>query len=252
MIESTQSHELMAQFEKDFPEAFALIGANPLHAWLGKRLKEASTPTEVSTTMPRPWQELHEESCEASTCGFPDKTVTDYMQDEIDALRGVILHQNEAASVLERNKGRLMGRLNLESGATSGALEALNEEHLAQRNVLLALLQETQEQTELPYSASLSKRIKAVLTANPNIVTNIDLLTALTEACSVLQSMNTGPAHRITITSDDEPVYWQRQDWVQWATNDVLPQVQAVLAGVTGEKEQPILESAAVKESSNG
>ncbi|OWK41166.1 hypothetical protein PSOLE_35690 [Pseudomonas oleovorans subsp. oleovorans] len=37
------------------------------------------------------------------------------------------------------------------------------------------------------------------------------------EAIRAMASINSGNAHQIKVPQDDEPVYWQRREWVNWA-----------------------------------
>lgn len=53
---------------------------------------------------------------------------------------------------------------------------------------------------------------------------------SLREAISVLSSINHGGEHEVHIEGD-EPAFWQRGEWVEWAKSDVLPKLQAALAG---------------------
>ena len=53
---------------------------------------------------------------------------------------------------------------------------------------------------------------------------------SLREAVSVLSSINHGGEHEVNIEGD-EPAFWQRGEWVDWAKSDVLPKLQAALAG---------------------
>lgn len=39
----------------------------------------------------------------------------------------------------------------------------------------------------------------------------------VSEAISALRSVNSGKTHEIRVPADDEPVYWQRKEWVCWA-----------------------------------
>ena len=53
---------------------------------------------------------------------------------------------------------------------------------------------------------------------------------SLREAISVLSSINHGREHKVHIEGD-EPAFWQRGEWVDWAKSEVLPKLQAALAG---------------------
>ena len=52
---------------------------------------------------------------------------------------------------------------------------------------------------------------------------------SLREAVSVLSSINHGGEHKVNIEGD-EPAFWQRGEWVEWAKSEVLPKLQAALA----------------------
>ncbi|MFM5094987.1 hypothetical protein ACEUCJ_14965 [Aeromonas rivipollensis] len=56
----------------------------------------------------------------------------------------------------------------------------------------------------------------------------------LREVKSVLSSINRGRHHQVEIEGDD-PAYWQREEWVNWAVGEVLPRVEAALADHIGE-----------------
>lgn len=83
------------------------------------------------------------------------------------------------------------------------------------------------------------KLAKFYAAANPAIVlelvrrlreaeeSNAALTAACQDACSVISSINSGTANRVKIGS--EPVYWQREEWVRWALDEVLPKTRAVL-----------------------
>lgn len=60
-----------------------------------------------------------------------------------------------------------------------------------------------------------------------------ELLEALEEAKSVLASINSGNQHKVEV-EDDEPAYWQRNEWVAWAKGEVLPMVEAVITKAKG------------------
>ena len=63
----------------------------------------------------------------------------------------------------------------------------------------------------------------------------------LREVKSVLSSINRSRHHQVEIEGDD-PAYWQREEWVNWAVGEVLPRVEAALdahIGETNEKAQP-------------
>lgn len=63
----------------------------------------------------------------------------------------------------------------------------------------------------------------------------------LREVKSVLSSINRSRHHQVEIEGDD-PAYWQREEWVNWAVGEVLPRVEAALdahIGEANEKAQP-------------
>lgn len=51
------------------------------------------------------------------------------------------------------------------------------------------------------------------------------VLAALDDAHSVISSINTGPSHQVRV--NEEVCFWQREEWVRWAVDDVLPRVVA-------------------------
>lgn len=53
------------------------------------------------------------------------------------------------------------------------------------------------------------------------------LLEALKDARSVLSSINAAKHHEVIV--NDEPVFWQRKEWVEWAQGEVLPKVDAAI-----------------------
>lgn len=57
----------------------------------------------------------------------------------------------------------------------------------------------------------------------------------LREAISVISSINHGGEHEVHVEGD-EPAFWQRGEWVEWARSDVLPKLQAALAGKLPER----------------
>lgn len=59
------------------------------------------------------------------------------------------------------------------------------------------------------------------------------VLNALMEVRSVLSSINRADVHRVNV--GDDLCYWQREEWVTWATKEVLPQIEAVLASQAEE-----------------
>ncbi|MGS3183068.1 hypothetical protein ACB288_04880 [Aeromonas taiwanensis] len=60
-----------------------------------------------------------------------------------------------------------------------------------------------------------------------------ELLAALEEAKSVLSSINTGRQHKVEV-EDDEPAFWQRNEWVTWAKGEILPMIEAAIAKAKG------------------
>lgn len=62
-----------------------------------------------------------------------------------------------------------------------------------------------------------------------------EIVVALKDARGVISSINSGFANKLII--NDEPVYWQREEWVKWALNEVLPAVDhAIEAAVLRSK----------------
>lgn len=65
------------------------------------------------------------------------------------------------------------------------------------------------------------------------VAMNKELLAALEEAKSVLSSINTGRQHKVEV-EDDEPAFWQRNEWVTWAKGEILPMIEAAIAKAKG------------------
>ncbi len=61
------------------------------------------------------------------------------------------------------------------------------------------------------------------------------IIEALKEAKSVIGSINSGKANALTIGG--ETVYWQREEWVRWALDEVLPQLEKAIDAA--EKQEP-------------
>lgn len=53
------------------------------------------------------------------------------------------------------------------------------------------------------------------------------LAKALHDVCLSASSLNSGPSHRIEVNG--EPVYWQREEWIRWMLDEVLPDARKVL-----------------------
>lgn len=62
------------------------------------------------------------------------------------------------------------------------------------------------------------------------VAMNKELLAALEEAKSVLYSINASWQHKVEVEDDDEPAFWQRNDWVKWAKGEVLQTVETAIA----------------------
>ena len=65
----------------------------------------------------------------------------------------------------------------------------------------------------------------------------------LREVKSVLSSINRSRHHQVEIEGDD-PAYWQREEWVNWAVGEVLPRVEAALDAHIGEANEKALQGA--------
>lgn len=64
---------------------------------------------------------------------------------------------------------------------------------------------------------------------------------ALKEAKSVISSINASRHHQITIGG--EKVFWQREEWVRWALDEVLPVISKAIADAThGNAEDQYIE----------
>jgi len=54
------------------------------------------------------------------------------------------------------------------------------------------------------------------------------IIEAMKDAKSVIGSINSGKANALNIGG--ETVYWQREEWVRWALDEVLPQLEKAIA----------------------
>ena len=61
------------------------------------------------------------------------------------------------------------------------------------------------------------------------------MIEALKEAKSVIGSINSGKENALTIGG--ETVFWQREEWVRWALDEVLPLIEQAIA--EAEKQEP-------------
>lgn len=229
MSGKSRYHTIVEQFADDFPAAVALVGAEEMATWLEAWCPDLSCATRP-IVMPKPWQEIERVCPGPGTESSPEKTSSEHMQDEIDALRAVTLQQQAAMAALERQTDRFKARIDLEVNSTGDALKSLHQEHLNAQNMLLALLQEALDYGNFPFNASLPKRIKSVLSATSPSFACAQINEALLEARSVLNSINRGPANRLSLPSDEQPVYWQREEWVKWAIDEVLPLVEKAIS----------------------
>lgn len=57
------------------------------------------------------------------------------------------------------------------------------------------------------------------------------VVAALIEARGVIGSINTGPNHQVKIGGDI--CFWQREEWVRWAQDEVLPKINDALSAAT-------------------
>lgn len=75
----------------------------------------------------------------------------------------------------------------------------------------------------------LSRKLEEATHAQPAIAGKVR--GALEEARSVMASINKGKQHLVVLA--DDRAYWQREEWCLWATNEVLPLINEVLAAST-------------------
>lgn len=54
---------------------------------------------------------------------------------------------------------------------------------------------------------------------------------AISELISAVRTINHGRVHQVRVGGDDEPVYWQRKEWVDWIL-ELATKAEAVLAQV--------------------
>ena len=59
---------------------------------------------------------------------------------------------------------------------------------------------------------------------------------AMKQARSVISSINAGKHH--ALKKNGETVYWQRDEWVRWALDEVLPLIDQAIA--EAEKQEPV------------
>lgn len=61
------------------------------------------------------------------------------------------------------------------------------------------------------------------------------MIETMKEAKSVIGSINSGKSNALTIGG--ETVFWQREEWVRWALDEVLPLIEQAIA--EAEKQEP-------------
>lgn len=88
--------------------------------------------------------------------------------------------------------------------------------------------------------ASVIARLKRVIQSyegevSVNEKTIAELVEALEDAKSVINSINRAEMYKLTVEDDDEPVFYQRKEWVDWAYNEILPIVTSAIAKVKGK-----------------
>jgi len=86
------------------------------------------------------------------------------------------------------------------------------------------------ERIEKEVDAKLIQSVHPLVFYNTRPQADEKLREALTEASSVLSSINYGPGFKVTLGG--EAVFWQREEWLLWARNEVLPLVRAALASL--------------------
>lgn len=69
---------------------------------------------------------------------------------------------------------------------------------------------------------------------------------AFENAESVAASINAGKHHVIQI--DDEKCFWQREEWVRWAIDEVLPEIREALSAIRAARAQEQAEQEPVAE----
>lgn len=55
-----------------------------------------------------------------------------------------------------------------------------------------------------------------------------ELLKELNNLCGAISSLNSGKQHAIEMNS--ERVYWQREEWVRWMLDEMIPNARAAIA----------------------
>lgn len=60
-----------------------------------------------------------------------------------------------------------------------------------------------------------------------------DLLREINNLCGAISSLNSGHPHAMELNG--ERVYWQREEWVRWMLDEMLPNARAAITKATGE-----------------
>ena len=138
-------------------------------------------------------------------------------------------------SVITAAGGRVVANVNEETGpeliAGVPVMRVMPGELNARRivacvNALRGVPTEELERHHLAHAGEVRFRIEMTRQRD-------ELLAALEEAKSVLSSINTGRQHKVEV-EDDEPAFWQRNEWVTWAKGEVLPMIEAAIAKAKG------------------
>lgn len=59
-----------------------------------------------------------------------------------------------------------------------------------------------------------------------------DLLQEIRTLCAAASTLNSGKVHAIEL--NNEIVYWQREEWIRWMLDEILPNARAAIAKATG------------------
>ncbi|MFQ2373384.1 hypothetical protein ACK306_17610 [Aeromonas caviae] len=138
-------------------------------------------------------------------------------------------------SVITAAGGRVVANVNEETGpeliAGVPVMRVMPGELNARRivacvNALRGVPTEELERHHLAHAGEVRFRIEMTRQRD-------ELLAALEEAKSVLSSINTGRQHKVEV-EDDEPAFWQRNEWVTWAKGEILPMIEAAIAKAKG------------------
>lgn len=156
----------------------------------------------MSKHTPEPWKINHDDSTEewSIVTNQHGSIVANVNEETGPELAGSIPVMRKMPGM--ENARRIVACVNACAGVSNGELA------MTTMSVVLARINEAEQQRD-------------------------ELLAALEEAKSVLSSINTGRQHKVEV-EDDEPAFWQRNEWVTWAKGEILPMIEAAIAKAKG------------------